>query len=57
MKDDIVLDFTYRFIVDDVSDGEGTEFRCSIYDTDVNLCGEGWGSTTNEAILDAMKGY
>jgi hypothetical protein len=57
MKDDIVLDFTYRFIVDDVSDGEGTEFRCSIYDADENLCGEGWGSTTNEATLDAMKGY
>jgi hypothetical protein len=52
----IVQDFTYRFIIDDVSDGNGTEYRCSIYDLELNLCGEGWGNTTTEATLDAMKG-
>ena len=51
----IVQDYTYRFIVDDVSNN-GSEYRCSIYDDENNLCGEGWGSTTLEATLDAMKG-
>lgn len=52
----IVQDFTYRFIVDDVSEGKGEEFRCSIYDAEMNICGEGWASTPQEATLDAMKG-
>ena len=52
----IVQDYTYRFIVDDVSEGRKEEYRCSIYDEDVILCGEGWGSTPTEATLQAMEG-
>ena len=52
----IVQDFTYRFIVDDVSEGKGLEYRCSIYDVEMNLAGEGWGSTPQEATLQAMEG-
>jgi hypothetical protein len=56
IQDFIIQDFTYRFIIDDVSEGKGEEFRCSIYDAEMNICGEGWASTTTEATLDAMKG-
>jgi hypothetical protein len=52
----IVQDFTYRFIVDDVSDGKGIEYRCSIYDSENNLCGEAWGATPLEATLEVIKG-
>jgi hypothetical protein len=52
----IVQDFTYRFIVDDVSEGRREEFRCSIYDIENNLCGEGWGDTESKATFDALDG-
>jgi hypothetical protein len=52
----IVQDFTYRFIVDDVSEGRREEFRCSIYDIEGNLCGEGWGDTESKATFEAMEG-
>ena len=52
----IVRDLTYRFIVDDVSDGKGIEYRCSIYDTDMVLFSEGWGDTPLEATLVAING-
>jgi hypothetical protein len=53
----IVQDYTYRFIVDDVSEGRKEEYRCSIYDTDndLELIGEGWGSSPTEATLQAME--
>ena len=51
----IVQDFTYRFIVDDVSEGRGAEYRCSIYDTEMNICGEGWGKSPLEATKEAME--
>jgi hypothetical protein len=52
----IVQDFTYRFIVDDVSNGKREEFRCSIYDADNNLWLEGWGDTESKSIFEAMEG-
>lgn len=52
----IVRDLTYRFIVDDVSEGKGTEYRCSIYDPEMLLYSEGWGDTPLSATLEAMTG-
>jgi hypothetical protein len=57
MTDDIVMDFNLRFIIDDVSDGEGTEFRCSVYDSENNLISEGWADTPNLATKQAMEDY
>lgn len=53
---EVIRDFTIRIIVDDVSDN-GTEFRASIYDEDLDLVGEGWSETTEQAIADAMENY
>lgn len=50
----IVRDLTYRIIVDDVSDGNGTEYRATIYDTDQLIVSEGWADTPLEATLEAM---
>lgn len=52
----IVRDLTYRIIVDDVSDGKGTEYRSTIYDMEMVIFGEGWGDTPLEATLNAMTG-
>jgi hypothetical protein len=53
----IVQDYTYRFIVDIVSgQGDPIEYRCSIYDENMNICGEGWGATTTEATNEAFEG-
>ena len=51
-----VRDLTYRIIVDDVSEGKGTEYRSTIYDMDMIIFGEGWGETPLEATLVAMTG-
>ena len=56
IEDFIIQDFTYRFIIDDVSEGREEEYRCSIYDQEMNLAGEGWGSNPREATLQAMEG-
>ena len=47
---DIVFDTTVRIVVDDVSDGAGTEFRASIYDSILDLVSEAWGANVGEAI-------
>lgn len=52
----IVRDLTYRFIVDDVSEGKGTEYRATIYDEDLLILSEAWGPTPLEATLLAMNG-
>ncbi len=57
MKDDIILDFYLRMIIDDISDGKGTEFRCSVYDAENNFICEGWGQTPNLATKQAMETY
>jgi len=51
----ILTDFTLRFITDDVSDGRGTEYRCSVYDTESNLLADGWGATPAKAMLEAIE--
>lgn len=48
-------DFTLRFITDDVSDGRGLEYRCSIYDTESNLLAEAWESNPAKAMLEAIE--
>lgn len=50
----IVRDLTYRIIVDDVSEGNRTEYRATIYDTDLLIVSEGWADTPLEATLVAM---
>jgi hypothetical protein len=59
MYDDILLDFTLRVIVDDVSpdDKPRSEFRASIYDEDSELLAEGWGETTQTAINSALADF
>lgn len=52
----IVRDLTYRIIVDDVSDGNGTEYRATIYDMEMVIFSEAWGDTPLEATLNAMNG-
>ena len=54
---DIVLDETNRTVVDDVSDGQGKEFRSSIYDLNHDLIAEGWGDSIASALLDAWTNY
>ena len=52
----VVMDVTYRIQVDDVSDGQGKEFRASVYDEedDLELVTEGWGDTPLAAIAQAF---
>jgi len=57
IKDDIVLDFYLRLIVDDISEGQRKEFRCSVYDSENNLITEGWAETPNLATKQAMETY
>lgn len=54
---DILQDFTLRFITDDVSDGRGSEYRCSVYDEDSNLIGEAWADNHAEAMLEAIADW
>jgi hypothetical protein len=54
-KDDIVLDEQFRVIVDDVSNAKAKEFRASVYDSDSELVGEGWGETKTKAIGKAFE--
>jgi hypothetical protein len=55
VKDDILLDFTIRIIVDDVSPDNKprSEFRASVYDEE-DLLSDGWGDTIDSAISNAM---
>lgn len=53
IKDEIIEDFTLRFIIDDVLDGK--EFRCSIYDGENNLMCDGFGDTPKQATMNAME--
>lgn len=46
----IVFDDNFRIVVDDVSDGNGSEFRASIYDSILDLISEAWGASVSEAI-------
>lgn len=57
VKDDILLDFSLRFIIDDVSpeDKPRTEFRASVYDGDNELLIECWSSTISKVTKLAMK--
>jgi hypothetical protein len=54
------LDLAYvlscQIVVDDVSDGQQTEFRCSVYDRDGVLTFESWGITVEESIANAFLG-
>lgn len=56
-RDVITSDFTLRVIVDDVSDGKGTEFRATIYDEALDLVCDAWGDTNDEAIAAVLKTY
>lgn len=56
-RDVITSDFTLRVIVDDVSDGKGTEFRATIYDEELDLVCDAWGDTNDEAIAAVLKTY
>lgn len=56
-RDEITSDFTLRIIVDDVSGGSGTEFRASIYDSELDLICDAWGDTNDEAISAVLKTY
>lgn len=56
-REDITSDYKLRIIVDDVSDGKGTEFRASIYDEDLDLICDAWGDTNDEAIAAVLKTY
>ena len=51
---DVVFNQRYTIEVDDVSDGKGTEFRCSIYNEFNDLEAEGWANNTHQAIVQAM---
>jgi hypothetical protein len=56
-RDEITSDFTLRIIVDDVSEGKGTEFRATIYDEALDLVCDSWGDTNDEAIAAVLKTY
>lgn len=56
-RDEIVSDFTIRIIVDDVSEGKGTEFRATIYDEALDLVCDSWGDTPKEAVAAVLKTY
>jgi len=56
-REDITSDFTLRIIVDDVSEGRGTEFRATIYDEALDLICDSWGDTPKEAVAAVLKTY
>ena len=45
---------TCQIVVDDVSGGQGAEYRCSVYDSDGDLISESWGVTVSESIGNAF---
>lgn len=47
---EVIEDWSLRVQIDDVSDGKGTEYRCSLYDPDVY--NEEWGKGWNELLSD-----
>ena len=49
MKDIIVFDGIFQIVVDDVSEGEGMEFRASIY-KDGELVSDAWADDVATAI-------
>ena len=61
----VVEDWSLRVQIDDVSEGEGKEYRCSLYDPDVyneewgkgwnELLSDGWGSTPRLAFMNAVQ--
>ena len=53
----VVEDWSLRVQIDDVSEGEGKEYRCSLYDPDESneLLGEGWGSSPRLAFMNATQ--
>jgi hypothetical protein len=61
----VVEDWSLRVQIDDVSEGEGKEYRCSLYDPDTyneewgkgwnELLSDGWGSTPQLAFIEATK--
>lgn len=54
---DIVQDFNWRIIIDDVSNGNREEFRCSIYDTEHEALAEGWHTKMDLALQEALLSY
>ena len=52
----VVEDWSLRVQIDDVSEGEGKEYRCSLYDpdTDNELLGEGWGNNPRVSFMNAV---
>ena len=53
----VVEDWSLRVQIDDVSEGEGKEYRCSLYDPDESndLLGEGWGNSPRLAFMKATQ--
>jgi hypothetical protein len=61
----VVEDWSLQVQIDDVSEGEGREYRCSLYDPDTyneewgkgwnELLSDGWGSTPQLAFIEAAK--
>lgn len=39
-----------RIVVDDVSDGNGTEFRATLFDDCGNVDSEAWAATPSESV-------
>lgn len=52
MRDEIVADVSFRFVVDKVAvlGNGGREYRASCYDLDGELLGEYWSTDVNEAM-------
>jgi len=52
----VVEDWSLRVQIDDVSEGEGKEYRCSLYDSDESneLLGEGWGNNPRVSFMNAV---
>jgi hypothetical protein len=51
---DVAVALTCQIVVDDVSGGQGAEYRCSVYDSDGDLISESWGVTVSESIGNAF---
>jgi hypothetical protein len=51
---DVAFALTCQIVVDDVSGGQGAEYRCSVYDSDGDLISESWGVTVSESIGNAF---
>jgi hypothetical protein len=55
--DDVVADYTLRFVIDDISDGARTEFRASVYNEHLDLLAEGWDDSEVKAITQPIESY